>query len=154
MRNNLASTTVRATRIFETALYAADLAAAERFYADVFGLETITRFLPRGIAMRCGAGALLIFDPALTRIPGGPIPHHGADGAGHMAFLAAEESLPRWREQLARHGVSIEAEVDWPEGGRSIYVRDPAGNSVELAPPTIWKGLGLRDPDVGMARAR
>jgi catechol 2,3-dioxygenase-like lactoylglutathione lyase family enzyme len=134
---------IGATRIFETALYASDLEAAERFYRDVFGLETITRFLPRGIAMRCGRGALLIFDPAHTRLPGGPVPHHGAQGAGHMAFLADAEMLPRWRERLARHGVAIESEVEWPEGGRSIYVRDPAGNSVELAPPTIWGGLGL-----------
>lgn len=135
---------IRATRIFETALYAPDLQVAERFYTSVFGLEMITRFPPRGIALRCGGGALLIFDPAHTRIPGGPIPHHGSDGAGHMAFLASEESLPHWREQLARHGVAIETEVEWPEGGRSLYMRDPAGNSIELAPPTIWGGLGLR----------
>ena len=31
-------------------------------------------------------------------------------------------------------------EVPWPEGGRSIYFRDPAGNSLELAPPTLWGG--------------
>ena len=35
-------------------------------------------------------------------------------------------------------GVDIETEVEWPGGGRSIYVRDPAGNSVELASSTIW----------------
>ena len=137
---------LRATRIFETTLYANDLAAAERFYTEVFGLETITRFLPRGLAMRCGAGALVLFDPAHARVPGGAIPHHGCDGAGHIAFLATNDSLPRWREQLARHGVAIETEYDWPEGGRSIYLRDPAGNSVELAPPTIWGGLGLSPP--------
>lgn len=135
---------IRAQRILETALYAPDLQVAERFYTSVFGLEIITRFPPRGIALRCGADALLIFDAAHTRIAGGPIPHHGGDGAGHMAFLASPESLPRWREQLARLGVAIETEVEWPEGGRSIYVRDPAGNSIELAPPTIWGGLGLR----------
>jgi catechol 2,3-dioxygenase-like lactoylglutathione lyase family enzyme len=134
---------MRATRIFETALYAADLEAAERFYTMVFGLDTVSRFLPRGIALRCGGSVLLLFDPRHTRIPGGAIPHHGTEGAGHVAFLATAESLPRWREQLARHGSAIESEVDWPEGGRSIYVRDPAGNSVELAPPTIWGGLGL-----------
>ena len=135
---------MRADRILETALYAPDLGAAERFYAEVFGLETITRFLPRGIAMRCGNGALLIFDPAHTRVPGGPIPDHGGDGAGHVAFLATDESLPHWRARLARSGVAIESEVEWPEGGRSLYLRDPAGNSIELAPPTIWSGLGMR----------
>ena len=35
-------------------------------------------------------------------------------------------------------GVAIEAEVEWPSGGRSLYFRDPAGNVVELAPPTLW----------------
>jgi hypothetical protein len=38
--------------------------------------------------------------------------------------------------------VPIEREIEWDEGGTSIYVRDPAGNSVELAPPTIWGGIG------------
>jgi hypothetical protein len=28
--------------------------------------------------------------------------------------------------------------VEWPGGGRSIYFRDPAGNSVELGTPAIW----------------
>jgi catechol 2,3-dioxygenase-like lactoylglutathione lyase family enzyme len=41
---------------------------------------------------------------------------------------------------LRKAGVSIEREVDWDEGGRSIYFRDPAGNVVELAPPTLWSG--------------
>ncbi|HQX85206.1 MAG TPA: RdgB/HAM1 family non-canonical purine NTP pyrophosphatase, partial [Aestuariivirga sp.] len=35
-------------------------------------------------------------------------------------------------------GIAIERIVDWPDGGRSIYVRDPAGNSVEFAESRIW----------------
>jgi catechol 2,3-dioxygenase-like lactoylglutathione lyase family enzyme len=133
-----------ATRILETVLYASDLVAAQRFYIDVFGLELIRRMGDRGIALRCGGSALLIFDPAHSRSTMGAIPGHGCEGAGHMAFVVPSESLDRWRDQLARHRIAIESEVDWPEGGRSIYVRDPAGNSVELAPPTIWNGLGAR----------
>jgi hypothetical protein len=34
--------------------------------------------------------------------------------------------------------VAIEADFEWPKGGRSIYFRDPAGNSVEFAEPRIW----------------
>ena len=26
----------------------------------------------------------------------------------------------------------------WPNGARSIYVRDPAGNSLEFAEPALW----------------
>ena len=28
--------------------------------------------------------------------------------------------------------------IHWPRGGASLYLRDPAGNSVELAPGKIW----------------
>ena len=45
-----------------------------------------------------------------------------------------------WRKQLREAGIPIEREVDWDEGGRSLYFRDPAGNIVELAPLTIWGG--------------
>ena len=51
---------------------------------------------------------------------------------------ATEADLPAWRDRLAAARVEIEAEIEWPRGGRSIYVRDPAGNSVELAPAGIW----------------
>jgi hypothetical protein len=43
-----------------------------------------------------------------------------------------------WRERLTVAGVAIESEFEWPRGGRSIYVRDPAGNSIEFAEPRIW----------------
>jgi len=72
--------------------------------------------------------------------PGRGVPSHGAQGAGHIAFAMPVADLDRWREHFQASGVPIEMEVAWPEGGRSIYVRDPAGNSVELAPPTIWGG--------------
>lgn len=45
-------------------------------------------------------------------------------------------------DRLAEHGVAIEQEATWPEGhfrpGRSIYFRDPAGNSVEVMDADIW----------------
>jgi catechol 2,3-dioxygenase-like lactoylglutathione lyase family enzyme len=134
-------------RILETAIYARDLEAARRFYQDVFGLVLITRDPGRHVFFRCGASVLLIFDPAATSVPsragGSVVPAHGTHGPGHFALATREADLPAWRERLAQHGVDIEAEVVWPGGGRSLYVRDPAGNSVELASPTIW---GLPEP--------
>ncbi|WP_227254645.1 VOC family protein [Frigoriglobus tundricola] len=35
-------------------------------------------------------------------------------------------------------GIAIEKEVTWPRGGRSLYIRDPASNSVELVTPGAW----------------
>jgi catechol 2,3-dioxygenase-like lactoylglutathione lyase family enzyme len=43
------------------------------------------------------------------------------------------------REQLRAHGVVIESEVEWSDGKHSLYFRDPAGNVVEFAPPTLWR---------------
>ena len=126
-------------RIFETVLYADDLAAAERFYREALGLEVLSRHDVL-VACRCGGGVLLIFDPRKSLGPGRGVPSHGTSGVGHVAFAAKAEDLDRWRDQLRRAAIPIEAEVDWPEGGRSIYFRDPAGNVVELAPPTIWGG--------------
>jgi catechol 2,3-dioxygenase-like lactoylglutathione lyase family enzyme len=127
------------SKIFETVLYAEDLAAAERFYHEALGPEVIVRN-DLTVAFRCGAGVLLIFDPRKSGAPGRDVPSHGTTGVGHIAFAAKQEELDAWREQLRQAGVPIEGEVDWDEGGHSIYFRDPAGNVVELAPPTIWGG--------------
>ena len=128
-------------RVLETALYAADLDAAEAFYAGVLGLERVTRAGDRHVFFRLRDAMLLVFDPAATeRPPAGPlpVPPHGARGPGHIAFAATAAELDRWRARLVAAGIEIEADFLWPGGARSIYVRDPAGNSVELAEPRLW----------------
>ncbi|MFO7663553.1 MAG: VOC family protein [Chloroflexota bacterium] len=130
---------MKASRIFETIIYADDLDAAERFYGDIMGLELVSRF-DVALAFRCENGVLLIFDPDKASQPGRDVPSHGTTGPGHLAFAAAVADLDAWREHLGHHDVSIEKEVNWEIGGTSIYFRDPAGNSVELAPPTLWGG--------------
>jgi len=127
------------SRIFETVLYVEDLPAAERFYHEALGLEVIGRG-ELFVVFRCGGGVLLVFDPRKSAAPDRDVPSHGTTGVGHIAFAAKPEDLDAWREQLRQAGVSIEREVDWDEGGHSFYFRDPAGNVVELAPPTIWRG--------------
>ena len=130
---------MKPSRIFETVLYAEDLAAAERFYHEALGLEVLERS-NLTVVFRCGGGVLLIFDPRKSAAPDRDVPSHGTTAVGHIAFAAKPEDLDAWREQLRQAGVPIEREVDWDEGGHSIYFRDPAGNVVELAPPTIWGG--------------
>ncbi len=127
------------SKIFETVLYAEDLAAADRFYHEALGLEVLERS-NLTVVFRCGGGVLLIFDPRKSAAPDRDIPSHGTTAVGHIAFAAKPGDLDAWREQLRQAGVPIEREVDWDEGGHSIYFRDPAGNVVELAPPTIWGG--------------
>jgi catechol 2,3-dioxygenase-like lactoylglutathione lyase family enzyme len=132
--------------ILETALYAVDLDVTARFYEEVLGLHAFLREAGRHVFFRCGTSVFLLFNPeststTLTKVSGQLIPLHGAVGAGHVAFAITDDELDRWRERLSDHRVTIESEVEWPGGGRSIYVRDPAGNSVELATRAVW---GLR----------
>lgn len=126
-------------RIFETVLYSTDLAAMERFYDEVMGLELISRS-ELVVSFRCDGSVLLIFDPIMSQPEGRDVPSHGMTGEGHIAFAANEDELANWQQRLANAGVEIEQIVDWKQGGRSIYFRDPAGHSVELAPPTLWGG--------------
>ncbi|MDB5550581.1 MAG: bleomycin resistance protein [Rhizobium sp.] len=124
-------------QILESSLYASDLDAAERFYGDVLGLEKITRAENRHVFFKCGPGVLLIFNPAETIIQL-PLPRHGANGPGHLCFKADAAELDGWRDRLIAAGVEIESDMLWPQGGRSIYFRDPAGNSLEFAEARIW----------------
>lgn len=125
--------------VMETVLYARHLDAVRPFYAGLLGFRDISTNLPRGLAFRISDRAvLLIFDPSLTRLPHDLVPSHGATGEGHIAFRVAPGELHPWRERLAVAGVPIEREVAWPRGGQSLYIRDPAGNSVELVDGEIW----------------
>ena len=129
---------MRVSHILETVLYADDLQAAEQFYSNVLGLQVVSQF-GDAVAFGCGHAVLLIFDPELSNSEGRSVPPHGCTGEGHVAFSVAGHELGAWREHLAESGIEIESEVDWGDRGRSLYFRDPAGNLVELAPPTLWQ---------------
>jgi catechol 2,3-dioxygenase-like lactoylglutathione lyase family enzyme len=124
--------------VLETCLYVDDLARAEQFYVEVLGLKVESRQEGRHVFFHCGRQMLLLFNPLVSRETNDHFPPHGAFGPGHVAFGVREAELPSWTERLAQWGVAIEKTIDWPGGGRSIYFRDPAGNSVELATPRIW----------------
>lgn len=128
--------------ILETVLYARDLAAIEDFYRRVLGLEPFAAAEGRHIFYRYGPQMFLIFNPEATRIPPPagalPVPPHGAVGEGHVCFRATAEDIAAWRQRLDALGVAIEADFEWPSGGRSIYFRDPAGNCLEFAEPRLW----------------
>ena len=129
--------------ILESALYCDDLDLAEAFYGEVLGLERIAKAEGRHVFFRCGAGVLRLFDPEATKAPPAPdarlpVPPHGTRGEGHLCFRAEADEIERWKARLEAAGIAIEAEFEWPQGGRSIYFRDPAGNSIEFAEPRIW----------------
>ncbi len=128
----------------ESSLYAQDLRAVERFYAGTLGLPVVARQDGRHVFFRVGASILLVFNPDATAKgphPGAklPVPAHGASGPGHYCFSVDAGALDAWQLHLVAQGIGIEADFRWPNGARSIYVRDPAGNSVEFAEPGLWR---------------
>jgi len=129
---------MQAERVLETCLYAENLAETAAFYADVLGLEAFARVDERHVFFHCGNAVLLLFNPSQTRQAAGSVPAHGALGPGHVAFAMAPQAIDTWREHLQEHNVAVEAEIAWPSGGKSLYLRDPAGNSVELTTPRTW----------------
>ena len=129
-------------RILETALYAENLGETADFYEQVLGLERFAEAEGRHVFFRLEGSVLLLFKPSATAVPPPtgalPVPPHGATGPGHACYAAPGDALGGWRQRLIDAGVEIESEFEWPQGGRSIYFRDPAGNSIEFAEPRIW----------------
>lgn len=130
--------------VLESALYVDDLDAAVAFYASVFSLPLVGRVPGRHAFLRCGPGMLLLFVAAATEVPGPPgplqVPPHGARGPGHLAFAAEPHGIEAWAARLQALGIPVEKALAWPGGARSLYLRDPSGNSVEIAEARLWAG--------------
>lgn len=128
--------------VLEVAVYVDDLDAAEVFCGGVLGLQRIARLDGRHVFFRCGGTIVLVFRTEETRKPaptvGIPVPVHGSTGAGHICFAVDGHLINDWRSRLEKADVDIEADFRWPNGARSVYFRDPGGNSVELAEPHLW----------------
>lgn len=129
---------LRILGVYETVLYAPDPPTAAAFYRDALGLEQLEEPDDLSAVFRLPAGhVLLIFNPRMSSQPGRRVPSHGSAGPGHIAFALETGGYEGAIVALRDAGVEIEREVDW-ERGRSVYFRDPAGNSVELVDGDIW----------------
>ncbi|HEY0333611.1 MAG TPA: VOC family protein [Stenotrophomonas sp.] len=128
--------------LLETALYVDDLSAARDFYERVLGLEAMhgdDRLVAYAIAP---AQVLLLFQRGGTdqvvELRGGRIPGHDGSGRTHFAFAIASDALSAWEARLQALDVEVEGRMEWPQGGHSVYFRDPDGHLVELATPGLW----------------
>jgi catechol 2,3-dioxygenase-like lactoylglutathione lyase family enzyme len=129
---------LRILGVYETVLYAPDPPTAAAFYRDALGLEQLEEPDDLSAVFRLPAGhVLLIFNPLMSSRPGRPVPSHGSAGAGHIAFAIEAGTYEDILTSLSDKGIQIEREIEW-ERGRSVYFRDPAGNSVELVDGDIW----------------
>ena len=128
--------------IIETGLYVDDMQRSVDFYTRVCGFPilfasdrlTSLRVSPGQVLLLFAKGASV--DPA--DLPLG-IPPHDGEGQQHIAFGTPPEELDAWRATLEQQGIQIESTVDWPQGGRSLYFRDPDEHSIELK-TSDWDG--------------
>ena len=124
--------------VIETAIYVDDLDKTEAFYRTILGLPVIAKEAGRHVFFQVGGSNVLLAFIADATLKGDQLPPHGAKGPGHFALGIEPDDLDGWRDRLRGHGIAIEKEVQWPRGGKSLYFRDPAGNSVELVTPGVW----------------
>lgn len=123
-------------RALETCLYVDDLEAAETFYSGVLGLTLYGKVAGRHLFYRLEGSMLLIFNPALSGQLGDVPPHAGKPG-GHACLAITWEDTDAWQARLEERGLTVTRSA-WGSRGESLYFTDPAGNVLELAPPSIW----------------
>lgn len=107
-------------QLTELTRFVDDIEAAVEYYEQLLDAEPVSAW-PGGAVFDLGGPTLLLHEE---------IEHDEAPGEDHPAF--AVEDVDAACERLESQGVAVEwspADYDW---GRSAYLRDPAGNLVEL----------------------
>ena len=118
--------------VHHVAIQVRDLAAMEKFYGGVLGLQVLRRWQgedgERSIWFDLHDGGFL----AIERVDGAPRPREGfyTDDLGiHLVALAIERAdRDSWEAHLTAAGHEIVHRTDY-----TIYVRDPEGNRVGLS---------------------
>ena len=129
---------LKLSHVLETALYAMNLEAAEVFYTKLLNQAPYHQETGRFVFYKLDGSMFLLFNSETTSGDNQGIPSHGATGPGHACFRIEEPERESWKQRLAELRIPIEMEHVWPNGTVSLYFRDPAGNSIELAPWSIW----------------
>ncbi len=116
------------------ALYVADLAAAERFYVDLLGMQVEWRPDPDNVYLTSGNDNLALHrsERALS---------DSAQMLDHIGFiLRSAQDVDDWYEFLRAHGVEMKSEPrTHRDGARSFYCVGPQGVTVQMIfhPPIV-----------------
>ena len=103
-----------------------DVEAAVGYYGTLLDADPVSAW-PGGAVFDLGGVTLLVhetYEPAAGDLP----------PEDHVAFSA--EDVDATCERLADAGLDVEREPDDYDWGRSAYLRDPAGNLIEVTAAT------------------
>ena len=126
---------MRATRLNHVSIHASDMEESLRFYIEVFGMERLPspNFSEHVEWLRLGDQQLHLF----RRDTPAPAFHHIALDVDDFeaAYLKAKEL------GLFDEGAFAASVRELPDGAVQMYLRDPAGNLVEVD----WPDIGTLD---------
>jgi catechol 2,3-dioxygenase-like lactoylglutathione lyase family enzyme len=129
--------------MLEFSLYVKDVSRAADFYHDLLGFPVLLSKERMAALDVEGKQILLLFKHGASsepvNMPGGVLPGHDGEGTSHVAFAVRASDIAQWERWLLEQNVEIESKVQWEEGGRSLYFRDPDGHLLELASPGLWE---------------
>ncbi|MGH2559314.1 MAG: VOC family protein [Thermomicrobiales bacterium] len=127
--------------LYEMALEVHDLAASERFYTEVVGLEVIDRWGEDRPAVWLALGGKSFLGLWSREAGGAKAIHHGRGGSHvHFAIRAPRHALPAYQARFEALGVPYEP-YEFDNGNLALYLDDPDGNVVELSDfAVLWDG--------------
>ena len=129
--------------VLATALYVEDLDRSAQFFRRVFGFEMLERE-ENYLALRLDHQRILLLKKRGTHecpihVAGGVIPPAEGEGSLHLAFAVAAHELEDWIEKFKALEIPIESRINWKKGGaKSVYLRDPDDNCIEIMTPGVW----------------
>ncbi|MCH9031041.1 MAG: VOC family protein [candidate division Zixibacteria bacterium] len=122
--------------VLETSLYVNDLKKSVEFYQQLFGFKNLGSGKRMAALRICENQVLLLFKRGgsvkPTNTSFGTIPPTDGEGNLHLTFAVYKSEFIDWDSLLRKMNISIESSLEWPEGGRSIYFRDPDEHLLEL----------------------
>jgi catechol 2,3-dioxygenase-like lactoylglutathione lyase family enzyme len=118
-----------------------DMAAARNFYTEVIGC-TVDNALPQYgmLQLRAGGALIDLVDIGSREGEWAKPPVDGGRNMDHVALATGPWDEGALRAHLAAHQVAIVEEgmrYGAKGDGYSVYVKDPAGNTVELKGPPL-----------------
>lgn len=111
------------------AIYVRDLAACERFYIDLLGMEVEWRPDDRNVYLTSGGDNL-----ALHQADSAAVPDEAIQRLDHIGFMVRSyEDVDAWYRWLSDHAVPMRSQPrTHRDGARSFYCYDPDGTLVQV----------------------
>jgi len=103
-----------------------DVDEAGAFYLEVLGMQKLARpdFGFPGLWLECGGQQIHLIQ----------VENHVAPDGQHFALRV--DDIDAALRELRAKGVAVSDAIDIPGAGRQAFLRDPAGNLIELNQPT------------------